>query len=128
MNVLQEKIAFLSLLIKNAKNCVVYTGAGISRASGIADYATKAKKSIAGSENHSLNRLMAEPSYAHHLLTKLERKGYIKHWLQQNHDGLAQKAGFPLSKLNEIHGSWFDKKNSVVLMDDCLNPKNYKLL
>lgn len=33
-----------------------------------------------------------------------------------------------MNKLNEIHGSWFDKKNPVVLMDDCLNQKNYKLL
>jgi hypothetical protein len=24
----------------------------------------------------------------------------VKHWLQQNHDGLAQKAGFPMTKLN----------------------------
>jgi hypothetical protein len=30
----------------------------------------------------------------------MEKKNYVKHWLQQNHDGLAQKAGFPMSKLN----------------------------
>lgn len=125
---LEEKVTLLAQLINNAKNCVIYTGAGISRASGIADYASKATKSIAGSENHSLNRLMAEPTLAHHILVELERKGKIDHWIQQNHDGLAQKAGFPLSKLNEIHGSWFDKKNTVVLMDDCLNPKNFKQL
>ncbi len=58
----------------------------------------------------------------------MEKARLVKHWVQQNHDGLAQKSGYPLSKLNEIHGSWFDKKNSVVLMDDSLNPKNYKLL
>jgi NAD-dependent SIR2 family protein deacetylase len=58
----------------------------------------------------------------------MEKGRLVKHWVQQNHDGLAQKSGFPLGKLNEIHGSWFDKKNSVVLMDDSLNPKNYKLL
>jgi hypothetical protein len=45
----------------------------------------------------------------------------------KNHDGLVQKARFPLKKLNEIHGSWFDKKDPVVLMDDdTQNPKNYK--
>lgn len=55
----------------------------------------------------------------------MEKKGYIKHWLQQNHDGLAQKSGYPMKKLNEIHGSWFDKKNPVVLMDDSLKPKNF---
>lgn len=106
----------------------MYTGAGISRASGIADYASKAANSKAGSENHSLNRLNAEPTLAHFIIAELERKGKVQHWLQQNHDGLAQKAGFPLSKLNEIHGSWFDKKNPVVMMDDSLNPKHFQLL
>jgi NAD-dependent SIR2 family protein deacetylase len=52
----------------------------------------------------------------------------VKQWIQQNHDGLAQKSGFPMSKLNEIHGSWFDKKNPVVLMDDCLKSKNFNEL
>jgi len=47
-------------------------------------------------------------------LAALEKKNYLKHWINQNHDGLAQKAGYPKSKLNEIHGSWFDKKNRVV--------------
>ena len=79
---------------------MVYTGAGISRASGIADYASKAKKSIAGSENHSLNRLMAEPTTAHYVFVELEKRGKVHHWIQQNHDGLAQKAGFPMSKIN----------------------------
>ena len=39
----------MAQLIRHANNCVIYTGAGISRASGIGDYATKAKKTIAGS-------------------------------------------------------------------------------
>lgn len=56
-------------MIKASKNCVVYTGAGISRASGIADYATKAKGSKAGHENPSLNRLQAQPTTAHYILT-----------------------------------------------------------
>lgn len=35
-------------MLKKSENCVVYTGAGVSRAAGIADYASKAKKSVAG--------------------------------------------------------------------------------
>jgi NAD-dependent SIR2 family protein deacetylase len=58
----------------------------------------------------------------------MEKKGYVQHWLQQNHDGLAQKSGYPMKKLNEIHGSWFDKKNPVVMMDDSLKPKNFEML
>ena len=34
--------------------------------------------------------------------------------------GLAQKAGFPVEKLNEIHGAWGDAKNPVLMMDDKL--------
>jgi NAD-dependent SIR2 family protein deacetylase len=87
-------------MIRSSHYCVVYTGAGISRASGIADYATKAKNSKAGSENHSLNRLQAQPTTAHYVITEMEKARFVKHWVQQNHDGLAQKSGFPLSKLN----------------------------
>lgn len=40
--VLEQKIKLLADIITNSKNLVIYTGAGISRASGIADYASKA--------------------------------------------------------------------------------------
>jgi NAD-dependent SIR2 family protein deacetylase len=56
-------------MVKKSNNCVVYTGAGISRAAGIADYATKAKNSKAGNENPSLNRLQAQPTDAHYIIT-----------------------------------------------------------
>ena len=46
----------------------------------------------------------------------------MKHWLQQNHDRLAQKAGFPQAQLNEIHGAWGDRKNRVLMMDEQLRP------
>jgi hypothetical protein len=36
----------------------------------------------------------------------MHRTGLLHHWLQQNHDRLAQKAGFPQAALNEIHGAW----------------------
>ena len=57
------------------------------------------------------------PTFGHKALTALERAGYLKQFINQNHDGLALKAGFPLEKLNEIHGSWFDNRNPVVGMD-----------
>ncbi len=56
-------------MLRDSQHCVVYTGAGISRASGIADYATKAKNTKAGNENHSLNRLEAQPTTAHYIIT-----------------------------------------------------------
>lgn len=43
-------------------------------------------------------------------LVALSKKGWVHHWLQQNHDGLPQKAGFPQEKINEVHGAWFDPR------------------
>ena len=44
----------------------------------------------------------------------------VGNWVQQNHDRLSQKAGFPQEKLNEINGAWGDNKNCVKMMDDNL--------
>eukprot|EP01052_Picozoa_sp_SAG31_P086321 SAG31_NODE_46961_length_252_cov_0.679739_1_plen_65_part_10 len=41
------------------------------------------------------NRLSVLPTFGHHMLAALEGKDMLHHWLQQNHDRLAQKAGFP---------------------------------
>ena len=60
-------------------------------------------------------------------LLHLKRKIFLNIGYKQNHDGLAQRAGYPQEKLNEIHGSWFDsRKNPVVLMDDKLRPDLYR--
>jgi hypothetical protein len=40
--------------------------------------------------------------------------------VQQNHDGLPQKANMPQKDINEIHGSWYDPTNFVVPMDGTL--------
>jgi len=44
----------------------------------------------------------------------LKKNGLLHYYVQQNHDGLPQKAGFPQEKLNEIHGAWYDPSNQVV--------------
>ena len=120
------KIKLLSSMIKQKHNVLVYTGAGISTSSGIGDYASKADKSVAPHLNSkqssikSKSRLDLEPTFTHKLLAAMEQKGYLHHWIQQNHDRLAQKAGYPQNKLNEIHGAWGDNKNPVLMMDDNL--------
>eukprot|EP00386_Alphamonas_edax_P010817 GDKI01034625.1.p1 GENE.GDKI01034625.1~~GDKI01034625.1.p1 ORF type:complete len:345 (-),score=52.29 GDKI01034625.1:263-1297(-) len=125
--VLREKVRLLAQLIRRSRNMVAYTGAGISTSAGLGDYASKAKGSLAGREANR-NRLLAEPTLSHRVLAALEKRGRLKEWVQQNHDGLAQKSGYPQEKLNEIHGSWFDRKNPVVLMDDALKPHLYERL
>jgi hypothetical protein len=113
--VLDEKITLLSQMIRCSKHCLAYTGAGLSTASGIDDYATR-------SSGDALNRPVlrspfeAQPTYAHRVLVSLYRDKLLHYWVQQNHDGLPQKAGLPQEALNEIHGSWYDPSNPVVPM------------
>lgn len=46
--------------------------------------------------------------------------GYIHRWINQNHDGLPQKAGLPQEAINEIHGAWHAPDNPVVQMSGSL--------
>jgi len=117
--VLKAKVKVLADLIRRSNNFVAYTGAGISTASGISDYATKASGSLAGSKKKK-SPFEAQPSLAHRILVGLHSAGHLKQWVQQNHDGLPQKAGFPQCDLNEIHGAWYDPSNPVVPMDGTL--------
>jgi NAD-dependent SIR2 family protein deacetylase len=117
-SVLNAKAAVFIGLLRSAKHVVAYTGAGISTAAGISDYATVEKSTL-----HALpvtNPFLAEPTFGHYALTSLFHAGMLHSWVQQNHDGLAQKAGFPQSALNEIHGSLFDPTNPVVQMHGAL--------
>jgi len=122
---LKIKVKELARLIKASKHCVAYTGAGISTASGINDYASQSKDSMATgtkAKGRAKKRsgLDAEPTFSHYTLAALSKEGYLKHWIQQNHDGLPQKAGFPQEDINEIHGAWFNPSNPVVPMSGSL--------
>eukprot|EP01124_Arcella_intermedia_P010759 TRINITY_DN1729_c0_g1_i1.p1 TRINITY_DN1729_c0_g1~~TRINITY_DN1729_c0_g1_i1.p1 ORF type:complete len:475 (-),score=105.90 TRINITY_DN1729_c0_g1_i1:19-1443(-) len=112
--VLEEKVGMLAGWLMESVCCVVYAGAGLSRASGIPDYATHSPQSLSTTGPPLDSSYDAQPTTAHRIITALEQKGYIKYFVQQNHDGLPQKAGFPQSKVNEIHGGWFDPSNPVV--------------
>ena len=118
-HVLKAKIKLLAQLIKKSKFCTAYTGAGISTASGIDDYASKAKGSLA-MKRKKVSGFDAQPTLSHRVLASVFRAGHLKHWVQQNHDGLPQKAGFPPEHLNEIHGAWYDPSNPVVPMTGSL--------
>ena len=111
---LDEKANLVIELLQKSKCCTVYTGAGLSRSSGIEDYASKSETSITNYFKTISNPFYASPSYSHNVLVSLEKEGLIHHYIQQNHDGLPQKAGFPQEKINEIHGAWFDPSNPVI--------------
>ena len=121
---LRAKVKLLADLLRSSRNCVVYTGAGISTASGIGDYASKAKDSLIHTGKRMKPKLKnwfeAEPTLAHRVLASLVKRNRVRGWVQQNHDGLPQKAGVPQERVNEIHGAWFDPSNPVVPMTGTL--------
>ena len=106
-DVLETKLEYLVQLLKLSKRTVVYSGAGISKAAGI----SQAARGVGEGGRKGLDAL---PTFTHYGLGALANAGYIHNWIQQNHDGLPQKAGFPQESINEIHGSWYDPSNPVV--------------
>ena len=119
----------LAFLLTSAEHCIAYTGAGISTSSGIDDYASKGCKSKMKTSKYrpkTNTGLAALPSFAHYTLAALEKQNQIQCWIQQNHDGLPQKANFPPNKMNEIHGAWFDPSNPVVPMNGSLRDDLYE--
>ena len=115
--VLKEKIKLLAELLRSSKNCLLYTGAGISTSSGIGDYASRAGPSGADDKRPKIRSpYEAQPTFAHRAFVALHNSNLIHYWVQQNHDGLPQKAGLPQHAINEIHGAWYDPSNPVVSM------------
>lgn len=126
-----DLIADIIMSNKSKKSTVVYSGAGLSTAAGIGDYASKAKGSVAPHlKNNNVvakgNRLDLRPTLGHHALAAMESAGLLHFWVQQNHDRLGQKAGYPQEKMCEIHGAWGDHKNPVVAMSGSLRSDLYE--
>lgn len=109
--VMQEKVALLARLLRLSRKTVIYSGAGISVAANIRQAAHGASTPKKGKIRNSR---CATPTATHYNLVELYGAGLIHGWVQQNHDGLPQKAGYPQQSINEIHGSWFDPSNPVV--------------
>ncbi|CAJ1336554.1 unnamed protein product, partial [Effrenium voratum] len=129
--VLAAKAALLIQLLRRSHYTVAYTGAGISTAAGIKDYASKASHSRAlalVTETSPEQGLTASPTASHRFFAALYRRDLLHHWVQQNHDGLPQKAGYAQEALNEIHGSWFDPSNPVVHFRAELRAANFAWL
>eukprot|EP00928_Gymnodinium_smaydae_P097617 TRINITY_DN8894_c0_g1_i1.p1 TRINITY_DN8894_c0_g1~~TRINITY_DN8894_c0_g1_i1.p1 ORF type:complete len:454 (-),score=101.96 TRINITY_DN8894_c0_g1_i1:166-1527(-) len=142
--VLKAKVRVLGALLKRAQRCVIYSGAGLSTGAGIGDYASQSEESASGtapppranflSEIQSRggvpsagpaapplrSPLCAQPTLSHKVLVALHRAGHVHRWINQNHDGLPQKAGIPQEAINEIHGAWHAPDNPVVPMSGSL--------
>lgn len=109
-SVMQAKVKQLAHLLRLSRKTVLYTGAGIS--ASVVGQAARSGTNTVGWEK--VNKRTVKPTFTHRALGHLGRIGLVNSWVQQNHDGLPQKAGFPQEFLNEIHGSWYDPSNPVV--------------
>ena len=108
-NVTERKVERLAALLRESKHTVAYTGAGIS-ASVVGQAALSGQNTVGWTGT----KLEAQPTPTHFALAALAKHGLLHGWVQQNHDGLPQKAGFPQERICEVHGSWFDPSNPVV--------------
>jgi NAD-dependent deacetylase len=116
----------LAGLMAGASRILVFTGAGISTASGIPDYrgpqgVWKTRQPVyyhdfMSSEEHQIAYWQqkmedsatwgaAPPNDVHHAVVDLERAGKIEMVVTQNVDGLHALAGTSKDKLVEIHGT-----------------------
>lgn len=126
----EEKITEAVKIIKASNNIVIFSGAGISTESGIADFRSegglwsKYDPSIYASYHYFLedpskfwemhNELVdilvkAEPNDAHYAIAELEKLGKVKAIITQNVDTLHQKAGsgsYENIPIYELHGSY----------------------
>ncbi len=126
MDKLEPDIEHLVNILKKSENIVVFTGAGISTESGIADYRSKGGlwdrfkpvtiQEFEASEEKRREywvikkELMeslqtAKPNAGHLAIAELERRGKLKGLVTQNIDGLHSLAGNSKEKTIEIHGT-----------------------
>ena len=117
-------------MIQKSKHFVVFTGAGLSTSAGIPDYRSgantvlatgagkwekKANIDLAQKSGKLVNPPVkigvdeaieiAQPTLSHMSLVELMNKGYLKHIISQNVDGLHVKSGIPLANISELHGN-----------------------
>lgn len=123
-----EKIEYLSSLIRESSNIVIFTGAGVSTESGVPDFRSPGgiwdrfdpsemsfQKFISSASSRSKywefyrecrkDFQRAEPNPAHLAIAELERRGKLNAVITQNIDELHQKAGNSPEKVLELHGT-----------------------
>jgi len=109
-DLLASKCKDLADLILKAKECVFYTGAGISTSASIPDYRgpnglwTLLEKGV---KIDLPDFTTVQPTYSHMALKALVDAGIVRHVVSQNCDGLHVRSGMDRNKLSELHGNCF---------------------
>ena len=123
--VAESKTTQLAELLRMSTKTVVCTGAGMRAA---ATAAARDGRRLSMTSAGGSRRARAAPTAAHHALVGLHRAGLVHSWVQQNTDGLAQKAGYPQEALNEVHGSRYNPANPAVKRSGTLKQEEERRL
>jgi NAD-dependent deacetylase len=123
---MKDKESIIAQKISEQGKNIIFTGAGISTESGIADYRSKGGlwdkfRPIYFDEFMSSKKarieywqrksqlyqdlVKAEPNPAHVAIVRLYEMGLLESVITQNIDGLHQKSGLPDEKVIELHGN-----------------------
>ncbi|UJR11436.1 hypothetical protein I4U23_015616 [Adineta vaga] len=105
---LDKKIKTLAQFIRDSKQFVVYTGAGISTSAGINDFRGPSGVWTARARGIVLPPPTVrnpEPTLTHMAYVELMKQNYLKFLVSQNCDGLHLKSGISPSKIAELHGN-----------------------
>lgn len=115
---LNEHIKITAKLILNSKHIVIFTGAGLSTASGLPDFRgpngvwTRRDRGLPPPET-KIPYYMMRPNLGHYAIVELEKLGKVQFLISQNVDGFHLDSGFPASKIAELHGN----KNLMICMN-----------
>lgn len=107
---INHEIVGISELISNSKHLVIFTGAGISTASGISDF--RGPDGVWTRKDKGLNPKpmtipwdKIKPNEGHYSIVKLHEMGFVKAVISQNVDGLHLLSGLKSEILAEVHGN-----------------------
>ncbi len=108
-DMINTQISLLATLMKSARHCVIYTGAGISTSAGIPDFrGPKGKWTLqALGEQPIIPTHYKQPTICHMSIKKLLDEKLIKFVVSQNTDGLHIRSGVDFHKIAELHGNGF---------------------
>jgi len=108
MRSLEERIKKLAQWIFEAKNLVVFTGAGISTESGLPDFRgpdgiwTRRAKGLPPKARPFSS---VEPNAGHRAIVELQNLGRLRFLISQNVDNLHLRSGITPDLLAELHGN-----------------------
>jgi NAD-dependent SIR2 family protein deacetylase len=109
-----QKIEKAAKWIAEAENVVIFTGAGISTASGLPDFRgpdgvwTRRDKGLPPPKTPSWDQV--QPNKGHYAIARLLELNKLKYLISQNVDGLHAKSGIPFDRMAELHGNMYFMK------------------